>query len=69
VLKHHPEIEDVEITAAQFAFPKMFSLAQWPKMLPRGILGLVPAILVIPYFARRDRGFDFRAATRPLDRA
>jgi len=28
VLKHRAEIAHVEITAAEFAFPKMFSLAQ-----------------------------------------
>jgi hypothetical protein len=36
---------------------------------PRGIVGVMLAILVIPYFARLDRDFDFRALTCPLDRA
>jgi hypothetical protein len=38
-------------------------------ILPRGIFGFMSAILVIPYFVRLDRGFDFRAVTGPLDRA
>jgi hypothetical protein len=33
------------------------------------IFGFMSAILVIPYFVRLDRGFDFRAVTGPLDRA
>jgi hypothetical protein len=30
--------------------------------------GFMPAILVIPYFDRLDRGFDFGAVTCPVDR-
>jgi hypothetical protein len=33
------------------------------------MFGVMLAILVIPYFARLDRGFDFPAVTCPLDRA
>jgi len=33
------------------------------------IFGFMSAILVIPYFVRLDRGFDFRAVTGPLDRS
>ncbi len=74
MIEHRAEIAHIKPAAARFTFPEMFSLAQWRDLfaddtVPRGILGVMLAILVIPYFVRLDRDFDFRAMTCPLDRA
>ena len=58
-----------------FHISEMFGLAQRQAIdlladdFTAWIFGFMSAILVIPYFVRLDRGFDFRAVTGPLDRA
>jgi hypothetical protein len=53
VLKHRAKIAHVEPSATEFAFPKMFGLGHGgspvtlPMIFPRGIFGVMFAILVI----------------------
>jgi hypothetical protein len=72
VVEHSTEIAHIKPAAARFAFVKVFGLlnggplVSLPMIVPRGIVGVMRAILVILAAARFDRDFGFRAARCPL---